>query len=177
MSETLEQRAARLDRVLGTLRNRLIVCRAKRAEQAQRHEAQAQRLRDARDGYKQERDRLRAHIDLLVKDDAHGRYVGCYILMRQGSPVYVGQSINVFGRIASHRGACSYPTRGAFDEVRVIWCAADALDATERRLIEELRPPMNNEGVVRPYIGKRQAHRPPADLFGPVYVAVSEAAS
>jgi hypothetical protein len=178
MAETIEQRVIRLERVVGTLRSRLQVCRRKRDENRQQFDATTERLREARDSFRYERDRLRAHFDLTAEDGTHGRYAGCYILMKLGVAVYVGQSVNIFGRIASHRGARSFPTSGDFDEARVIWCAADELDATERRLIEELQPRFNNAGVTRPYMrAPRNRGRLPADLFGPVFLAVSEGAA
>jgi hypothetical protein len=175
MKETLEQRAERLERVVGTLRRRLSTCREKRVEQGMKHEAELTRVREARDSYRDERNRLKSHFDLLAADGSHGRYSGCYILKSLGVAIYVGQSINVFARIAGHRGACSYPSGGVFDEVRVIWCAVDELNATERRLIEELRPPLNSEGVTRPYAARRHPNRLPTDLFGPVFLATVEA--
>jgi hypothetical protein len=178
MAETLEQRVTRLERVVGTLRSRIKAHRATRDEVAVKHAAKVERLRYARDGFKYERDRLRAHFDLTAEDGTHGRYSGCYILMKLGVAVYVGQSVNVFGRIASHKGAGSYPVHGDFDEARVIWCGADELDATERRLIEELRPRFNSAGVTRPYMrAPRNRGRLPVDLFGPVFLAVTEGAS
>jgi hypothetical protein len=127
MAETIEQKTERLNCMLGTLRARLATCRRKREEAEQRHKDTAERLRQERNGYKRERDEARSRLAMLAEDGSDGRYSGCYLLLKLGVVVYIGQSINVFGRVAYHRGAESYPTCSDFDELRVIWCGVDEL--------------------------------------------------
>lgn len=82
---------------------------------------------------------------------------GVYQLLLKGQVVYVGQSENVFGRIATHwvvmkrKKPPSHHHRARdekyqqikFDAVRVEWCAVEDLDAQELKLIQQYRPQKN----------------------------------
>ena len=82
----------------------------------------------------------------------------CYLLVRKGEVVYVGQSVSVFNRLTSHintynrhaRGLRPYSNNGkwekkpvAFDEVVIIPCAKDDLDKLEQSLIQKHLPAQN----------------------------------
>lgn len=120
-----------------------------------------------------EKQRLALATQLMdIAPDASGaRYCGCYVLYRDGQPLYVGQSANVFGRVAhQHRGG-SYAPMPKDDEVRIFWCDESELNALERRLIEELHPAHNSEGVIRPYMARRPRRQTPAEVYGPEFVS------
>jgi hypothetical protein len=83
---------------------------------------------------------------------------GCYLLRRKGVVVYVGQSVSVVNRIASHwnnyqrqrHGKRPYLNNGrwlttviAFDEIEIIPCAKDDLDTLEAALIQQHLPELN----------------------------------
>ena len=61
---------------------------------------------------------------------------GVYILIRDDVPVYVGQSKNVFQRIAQHQAGASFE----FDKFRVIPCDQSELLELEARLIRHFEP-------------------------------------
>lgn len=86
------------------------------------------------------------------------RRSGVYHLVRDGEVIYVGQSINVFQRIASH------PVRPA-DEARIFFCEPDELNERERADIERLRPALNRAGVTWHYISVPRAIRVWGDLY------------
>jgi len=71
---------------------------------------------------------------------------GVYHLVRDGVVVYVGASRNLLGRIGGHE-------HQAVDTVRFFFCAEADLDVTELEHIVALRPPLNTEGVTRPFLG------------------------
>lgn len=62
---------------------------------------------------------------------------GVYFLVKDAQVVYVGQSVNVFSRIASHAPAKS------FDSYAFVLCEPNALDALESLYIHVLKPPLN----------------------------------
>lgn len=78
---------------------------------------------------------------------------GVYALVRDGVVVYVGQSKKPLARVSAHRsnwGRKSMPAwmpaslRGVlFDEVHVLPCKVEQLDALERALIELYKPRYN----------------------------------
>jgi len=93
---------------------------------------------------------------------------GVYLLLDRGTVVYVGQSVNIYARLARHKSA-SAPTNlprpvdlmspdvrrhkaMVFDQVLVRWCSRNDLDRLEIELIERFRPKYNeihaNLGVV-----------------------------
>lgn len=102
---------------------------------------------------------------------------GVYLLLVREEIVYIGQSINIPQRIASHlrarpaqpRNRANYVTkywltpndiRGLpiwFDSVEVKWCEATELDKIERELILRLRPKYNRR-IWQP------AFAPPPDI-------------
>ncbi|WP_186260300.1 phage integrase Arm DNA-binding domain-containing protein [Burkholderia gladioli] len=70
---------------------------------------------------------------------------GVYFLLSQGAIVYVGQSKNVLGRIATHRAE----GEKRFDRVFVVECKASELDHLEALYIDKFCPIYN---TVRPYV-------------------------
>ncbi len=80
---------------------------------------------------------------------------GVYLLLREGRVVYVGQSVNLFSRVAVHWRVKLGARRGLpmkdrwqppaidFDEVRFKRCAKDALDKEEFALIQRYLPQHN----------------------------------
>lgn len=61
---------------------------------------------------------------------------GVYFLVDSGKVVYVGQSVNVYARIAQHHDK-------VFDSFAFIPCEKDMLNALESLYIHVLRPPLN----------------------------------
>ena len=61
---------------------------------------------------------------------------GVYFLIDGNKVVYVGQSVNVYARIASHHSK-------AFDRFAFIPCSREVLDNLESLYIHILRPPLN----------------------------------
>ncbi len=68
------------------------------------------------------------------------QHTGVYFLIKDHRVVYVGQSVNVYARIAAH-------TDKSFDSVALLPCSRDVLDKMESLYIHCLRPPLNG---VRP---------------------------
>ena len=64
---------------------------------------------------------------------------GVYLLMRDGAVVYIGQSKNVYSRIASHMKAASFE----FDAFEIEVCAPEELLTEEARLIDKHMPREN----------------------------------
>jgi hypothetical protein len=90
--------------------------------------------------------------------------VGVYILLLQGTVVYVGKSKNVFARLSKHwtnmvRYRKGLPMYGGhesrkvilFDDVEVKFCAVDELDREEIGLIQKHLPQHNNHHCVERY--------------------------
>jgi hypothetical protein len=70
---------------------------------------------------------------------------GVYFLLHRDEVVYVGQSTNVFGRVAAHTGDISK----AFDGAAYLPLPVSVLDSVEGALIRLLRPRLNgNPGPV-----------------------------
>jgi hypothetical protein len=65
--------------------------------------------------------------------------VGIYFLCEKRTIVYVGQSINIFSRISSHRSE----GEKRFDSVMAIRCKKENLSAMESALIAILKPRYN----------------------------------
>lgn len=66
-------------------------------------------------------------------------FCGIYILYSKGIPVYVGQSVNVVGRIGTHLTE----DRKKFDEIEYISCPPDKLNELEIQYIKALNPKYN----------------------------------
>lgn len=66
---------------------------------------------------------------------------GVYFLISDGAVVYVGQSVNVYARIATHK------REGVkeFDRFAFVPCKASKLDKLESLYIHCLRPPLNGD--------------------------------
>jgi hypothetical protein len=65
---------------------------------------------------------------------------GIYFLVMDGELKYVGQSVNVEARVASHR------QNRQFDRWHWIECPCDQLNALERAYIDAYLPPWNMDG-------------------------------
>lgn len=103
-----------------------------------------------------------------VAGESGGRLCGVYVLLRQGQVQYVGQSINVFGRLSIHRSPNEWKRLGEFDEVRIHWCEHDGLNDLESRLIAEHRPLLNAAGnTARFRKSTRTGRTSSRALFGP----------
>ena len=81
------------------------------------------------------RERFRA--ELLTASHPRGIFTGIYVLFLAGRIVYVGQSTNVFARLAQHQ------ERKTFDRFSFIVCTRTDLNNLETKLIREFRPPLN----------------------------------
>ena len=68
-----------------------------------------------------------------------GRISGVYFLCKNNRIVYIGRSINVFGRVSEHRNYW----RENFDYAYFIEVDEDDLVEAEAALIRKIRPPMN----------------------------------
>lgn len=64
---------------------------------------------------------------------------GIYFLMKHGEVQYVGQSVNVFGRVGAHMATKD----GLFDEIAFVPVEFPQLNAEEFRYIKALKPPLN----------------------------------
>ncbi len=86
-------------------------------------------------------DELR-YIDALRELPLHQIAPGVYFLVLAGRVVYVGQSVNIPGRIANHR------RDKQFDRIFVLHVPEEALDEVEGAFIRLLDPPLNsNQGT------------------------------
>lgn len=100
---------------------------------------------------RQERDRrtrLRHTVSSRIGDafDPHGYYV--YLLWGDDleTPLYIGQSRNILGRLGSHLN--DNGKRWQIKSVQLIKCnGKPTMDRTEAALIREYKPPMNTVGV------------------------------
>lgn len=79
---------------------------------------------------------LREHEIVLVSKPWQ-QFTGVYFLIDNGKIVYVGQSVNVYSRIAQH-------SQKKFDSFAVLPCQKTELDALESLYIHVLRPPLNS---------------------------------
>lgn len=91
---------------------------------------------------------------------AQAAITGVYFLLCRGEVVYVGQTINVLGRIGTHA------LTKDFDSFAFIPCPEIDLDALEIRFIHLLRPRLNAQrhtgsAHAARYVRKRAAHAVP----------------
>ncbi|WP_296699807.1 GIY-YIG nuclease family protein [Thiocapsa sp. UBA6158] len=70
---------------------------------------------------------------------AWAKVCGIYFLVREGRVVYVGQSIDVFGRISTHHQSKT------FDAIAYVSCERHLLDKMESLYIHVLQPPLNGD--------------------------------
>lgn len=68
---------------------------------------------------------------------------GVYFLCRGEKVVYVGQSMNVFSRVAAHAARIE----GVFDRAFYVPCCRALLNETERYWIRKLQPELNSAFV------------------------------
>lgn len=73
------------------------------------------------------------------------RISGIYFIMHRGKIVYIGKSVNVMNRIATHEMI----TNKEWDHVRVIPCPIDKLLHYEVRWIKKFKPEYNHRHVKR----------------------------
>jgi len=89
---------------------------------------------------------------------------GVYLLINQGTVLYVGKSLNIFHRIGQHiiamrrhwKGKRPYKAKDElpfieFDEVKVKWVPIERIDAEEMKLIQQFLPE-HNELLKRTFI-------------------------
>jgi len=74
--------------------------------------------------------------EIVAASAPWGSQIGVYFLIKSGQVVYVGQSVNVHARIASH-------TDKDFDAFAYVPCEQHMLDKLESLYIHCLRPPLN----------------------------------
>ena len=81
------------------------------------------------------------------------RRSGVYILLSRGAVVYVGQSVKLYARIATHivrrgkgKGKPSRIPSIRFDQIWVCPCELEDLDIVEADLIERYKPEYNIKG-------------------------------
>lgn len=84
--------------------------------------------------------------DVLLKADEivkaslpFKKICGVYFLIKDGSVVYVGQSVDIFSRLGSHENFLS------FDSYAFIECVKCQLDLIESLYIHTLSPPLNGD--------------------------------
>jgi hypothetical protein len=94
--------------------------------------------------------------------------VGVYVLIDRGTVVYVGQSTNIYARLARH-STNAKPQRVprlvspppdvrlaksmVFDRVAVRWCSRGELDRIEIELIDRFRPKYNKLNIALTGVG------------------------
>lgn len=88
---------------------------------------------------------------------------GIYFLLWKGKVIYVGQSVKLYQRIASHLHSRAKDRkvmlskrviRGVvFDQIYVMPCALSDIDRLEKHYINEYQPLYNEKGKVAPAIG------------------------
>lgn len=81
--------------------------------------------------------------ELLAASHPRSILSGVYFLFAGGELVYVGQSVNVFVRLAAHM------REKDFDRWSYVLCGRDELDTLETRFIKAFRPPLNIARVPR----------------------------
>jgi excinuclease UvrABC nuclease subunit len=89
---------------------------------------------------------------------------GVYHLMSAGEVIYVGQSLNVWKRIAAWTTATAHRRQWlnglTFDAVLIKPTPPEQLDEVERADIEAHQPRFNREGVFKPYRVPQRGMRP-----------------
>lgn len=83
--------------------------------------------------------RMPAEPEIVAASQAVGSCVGVYFLVENMRVVYVGQSLNVHGRVATH----ATERRKHFDRYAYIQCDRSELDVLESLYIYSLRPLYN----------------------------------
>lgn len=80
---------------------------------------------------------LLTHEDIVSGSIPYAKTCGIYFLIDADRVLYVGQSVDVFSRLAAHFG------KKRFGRVAVVECAPDLLDKLESLYIHVLKPEMN----------------------------------
>lgn len=77
------------------------------------------------------------------------RRCGIYFLVKDMTLMYIGQSVNVVGRVATHASINPYKNEQGkdFNKVFYLQWPADDLDRMEGALIRALKPPLNGRNV------------------------------
>jgi predicted GIY-YIG superfamily endonuclease len=117
-------------------------------EIADKVDAVATRLAAQRDHHRSSR--LRHTVSSRIGDafDPHGYYV--YLLWGDSdqTPLYIGQSQNVLGRLGDHMR--NKDKRFMVTSIQLIKCSGEAtMKRTEAALIKEYNPPMNTVGCLK----------------------------
>lgn len=89
--------------------------------------------------------KLLSSEDIISRSELVSMSSGVYFLIKDGIVVYVGQSIDVFARLATHR------RDKKFDRVTIIWCPPEILLKLEAKYIARLRPELNRSGYNNRY--------------------------
>ncbi len=87
--------------------------------------------------------KLLAPEEIVLKSGRHTPSVGVYFLIHKDSIVYVGQSKNVFSRVATHANEGVK----VFDRWCYIECEEGQLDLVESLYIHTIRPKMNIHSI------------------------------
>lgn len=83
---------------------------------------------------------LRSDEILIASESCSSPKCGVYFLIHDGQIMYVGQSVNIDGRLGGHR-----LMRRNFDRYHWIACAREELNALERAYIDAFLPPWNTD--------------------------------
>lgn len=83
-------------------------------------------------------ERLLSEHEIVQSSTPASRLCGVYFLIEKGRIVYVGQSVNVTSRVASHHGI------KAFDAFAYVPCEPNQLDVLESLYIHYLQPTLNS---------------------------------
>jgi len=79
---------------------------------------------------------MKTHDEIISESISLSNRTGIYFLIRDGRVVYVGQSVDVWSRIAHHAGA----NRHIFDSYAFEPCSRDELNDLESEYIMALKP-------------------------------------
>jgi hypothetical protein len=79
---------------------------------------------------------LLSEVEIVSAANPYELATGVYFLVGGDKVIYVGQSVNVYARIAQHHDK-------AFDSFAFIPCGKEMLDSLESLYIHVLRPPLN----------------------------------
>lgn len=81
---------------------------------------------------------LLSREEILAQSSVSEAVCGIYFLISDGVVIYIGKSVDVYGRLAEHRR-----DKRIFDRVTVIPCELALLSLLESKYILMLQPPLN----------------------------------
>lgn len=106
-------------------------------------------------------------IPNLKQIPAYGYAPGVYFLCRGDEVVYVGQSMNIYARLANHQRSKE------FDSVYMLHVPASQLNDVEAAFIHALRPRLQGRfGQGKGALHAPRASKPHTDIFGELGVAL-----